>query len=293
MTQPSDASSLPGRAVDTLDSTDPNYWMTACKGTPLSIVVPPYIRFLQGTVVLYKALVFLKEARHAAVNGNTALSKILTELENSRDSKQLDVNYEKFFASHLTITLVSEVEHFLGSAVAAALRLYPEKMGSQTIKISELISAASKDEVIDRAARNVMNSLMYEKPLDYLKSLTNILSIDSEKITNLWPAFIELKARRDIGVHNNWVANDIYARRLLEARIPLTCSLGERLIPSFLYLQESMDACKNLVEAFANELGRKWIPIVGSATESQDTVVPEAAEPANKTMQPTCEDARG
>lgn len=283
----------PARSADRVDSTDPNYWLNACKGSPLSIVVPPYIRFLQGTVVLYKALAFLKAARHTAINGNIALAKILAELENSKDSKQLDVNYEKFFASHLTITLVSEVEHFLGSAVAAALRLYPEKMGSQSIKISELISAASKDEIIDRAARNVMNTLMYEKPLDYLKSLTNILSIDSEKIEQLWPAFIELKARRDIGVHNNWVANDIYTRKLREARVPVTCSTGERLIPSFSYLQNSMDACKDLVEAFAAELGRKWIPLAEERGEAEATLVSGTTEPANKSMQPTCEDARG
>ena len=37
-----------------LDSNAPNYWIEAFKGTPLSIVTPPFIRFLQGSLVLYK-----------------------------------------------------------------------------------------------------------------------------------------------------------------------------------------------------------------------------------------------
>lgn len=250
----------PERDGSTVDYGDPNYWAKGFKGTPFSIVVPPYIRFLQGSVVLHQALTFLKAARHVASSGNLALASILVELENSKDSMQLGLSYEKFFASHLTITLVSEVEHFLSSAVAAALRLYPEKMGSQTIKLSELISATSKEEVIDRAAGTVMNALMYEKPLDYIERFSDIVSIDASKLKKLWPAFVELKARRDTGVHNNWVANEIYLRKIREAGISGSCAIRERLIPDFPYLHNAMESCKDLVGVIVQQLAAKWIP---------------------------------
>jgi hypothetical protein len=249
--------------VTDLDRNDPNYWVKAFEGTSFSVVVPPYIRFLQGSVVLYKAMAFLEMAKEVANNGNVGLARLLTSLEDSKESKQLGISYEKFFASHLTITLVSEVEHFLGSAIAAALRLHPEKMGSQTIKLTEVISAASKDEIIDRAAGSVMNNLMYEKPLDYMRSLANILSIDAATIEQSWPAFVELKARRDVGVHNNWVSNEIYLRKVREAGIPSPYAIGVRLIPDFRYLQRSMDFCKDLVEVIVQQLAGKWIPAPG------------------------------
>lgn len=86
-----------------LDRDAPNYWMEAFRGTPMSIVVPPYIRFLQGTVVLYSALRFLRVAQDVAGRHDGSLSKALSDLEATKDSKQLGVTFETFFASQLTI----------------------------------------------------------------------------------------------------------------------------------------------------------------------------------------------
>lgn len=293
MTQELSGAPLSEAATDNSITKDLNYWAETFKGTPLSIVVPPYIRFLQGSILLYKSLTFLKAARDVAANGNSALGKILVDLESSEQSKQLHTSYEKFFASHLTITLVSEVEHFLGNAISAALRLYPEKMGSQTIKLSEIVSASSKDEIVDRAARSVMNALMYEKPFDYLKSLANILSIETEQIEQLWPVFVELKARRDIGVHNDWVANEIYIRKVREARFPKICAVGERLNPDFAYLQNSMDSCKKLVELIANELGRKWIPLMQHHGQVEKSDASDTEERTAEIVEPNRNDVRG
>lgn len=92
----------------------PNYWSSALKGTPASIVVPPYIRFLQGVLLLRKALSFLYQSKYASLTGqaNADITATIAELESSRESKELGVTFETYFASHLTINLVSEVEHF-------------------------------------------------------------------------------------------------------------------------------------------------------------------------------------
>lgn len=245
------------------DKSSPRYWVETFKGTPLSIVVPPYIRFLQGTVILYRALKFLRLAKVVAQNSQGELLNAITALEDTKDSKQLRVNFETFFASQLTINLVSEVEHFFGSAVSAALRLYPEKMGSQTLKLSEVLSAASHEEIIDRAASRVLNGLMYEKPFDYLKGLAEILSIETTEVEKHWPQFVELKSRRDIGVHNNWVANGIYLRKVGQLpRDSGPCPApGTHLIPDFAYLKKAMDSCEKLIEAMVAALGEKWIPL--------------------------------
>jgi hypothetical protein len=164
------------------------------------------------------------------------------------------------------IALVSEVEHYFGSAVSTALRLYPEKMGSQSFRLTDILAVSSSDELVDRAASATMHELMYAKPLDYLAGLCNILSIDKKSLEQHWPAFVELKARRDLGVHNDWIVNPIYLRKIKEATLEQAPLLGARLAPDFEYLIHSMELCDSLVSAIANLLGEKWIPVAREMT---------------------------
>lgn len=240
---------------------DPKYWVNAFCGTPLAIVVPPYIRFNQGQIALRRALNFLIAAQNDALAGNPRLQPILEAMNTSTDAKQAGLSYETFFASTSVIALVSEVEHFFGSTVSTALRLYPGKMGGHTFRLTEILAVSSTDELVDRAASAAMHELMYEKPLDYLAGLCNILSIEKKTLEILWPNFVELKARRDLGVHNDWIVNSIYLRKVKEARLTQAPTLGTRLVPNFQYLTESIELCHSLVSAIVNLLAKKWIPI--------------------------------
>jgi hypothetical protein len=240
---------------------DPLYWRNAFDGSPISIVVPPYIRFLQGQIALRRSLAFLVAARKEAQSGNPRLLPLFESLNSSPEAKQAELSYESVFASTGLISLVSEVEHFFGNAVATALRLYPGKMGSQTFRLSEILSATTTDELVDRAASSVMHELMYEKPLDYLSGLCEILSIKKDSLSQPWLRFVEIKARRDLGVHNNWVANQIYLRKIKEAQHTDLPALGVRLIPDFAYLQTAMNSTDELIRTMADLLGEKWIPV--------------------------------
>lgn len=137
--------------------------------------------------------------------------------------------------------------------------MYPRKMGQQTFKLTEIIDVSSTDELIDRAANAVLNSLMYEKPLDYINKLAEILSIETKDLEQDWPVFVELKARRDLGVHNNWIVNEIYLRKLNEAKVIIKYNLGDRVIPDFIYMNEAMNVCEKLIDNFVNLLAEKWI----------------------------------
>jgi hypothetical protein len=239
----------------------PEYWAKAFRGTPLAIVAPPYIRFMQGQVSLRRALNFLLVAQADALAGNPRLQPILDDMNSSKESKQAGLNFETFFASTTVIALVSEVEHFFGSAVSTALRLYPGKMGNQTFRLTEILAASTADELIDRAASVAMHDLMYAKPLDYLAGLCEVLSIEKKALEALWPGFVELKARRDLGVHNDWIVNAIYVRKIKEAKLKPPLPLGKRLVPDFSYLHSSIDLCDTLVGVVTDLLGQKWIPI--------------------------------
>lgn len=250
-------------AVQINPDNTPKEWVSAAlKVTSSSVVIPPYIRFLKGSLLLRQAVILLKVS-HVASQEDVEANIVLDEIkafDSSKEAKELNVNYETYFASHLTINLVSEVEHFFASAVSAALRLYPQKMGQQSYKLGEIIEASSREELIDRAANASIYQLMYEKPLDYLAKLTDILSIESDKLMGHWPAFVELKARRDLGIHNNWIVNEIYLRKLREAKIECNHKMGEQLIPDFKYLMNSVNTTSELIKTMASLLGEKWMP---------------------------------
>lgn len=238
----------------------PNYWLEQFEGTPGSIVVPPYMRFLHGLLLLRRAVVVLQRAQYSGATGDQELSKAIKALEDNSVANHVEVSYETYFSGQLLINLISEVEHFFGSAISAALRLYPNKIGKQSFQLSEIISASSKDELIDHAANIFLNKLMYEKPLDYAKKFSDILSIDYDSLMDLWIPFVEMKARRDIGIHNNWVVNDIYIRKLSEAGVRCDESVGNRLRPGFDYLTKADDVCLDLVQGIIELLSEKWMP---------------------------------
>ncbi len=247
----------------------PSYWQRAFKGTPTAIFVPPYIRFLQGQVALRKALNFLVVSRAAAQSGFPPLSDLLQSLDSSPESRQTQVSFETLFSAALFVNLISEVEHFFLSCAATAIRLYPGKVGSETFRLSDVLAVSSSDELVERAADRALQALMYEKPADYLSGLCEMVSIDKKHLIEIWPSFVEMKARRDLGVHNNWVTNGIYLRKLKEIGFADHPSTGMRLIPDFAYLEASINTCDRLVGKMANLMAEKWLPISG-VTGSED-----------------------
>lgn len=240
----------------------PEYWVEAFSGTPVSIMVPSLIRYMQGYSALLHALIFLRQAQFHALHNRDDVSEALNKLENSDELTHVGHTYETLFASQLMINLVSEVEQFLTSCVSATLRLYPEKMGSYKVDLKEVVAMDSKEAIVNKAAQHFINDLMYKKPLEYKDRLSNILSIDLSSIDAEWNKYIEIKARRDIGIHNAWIVNDIYMRKMRESGVTPKVHEGEKVPPDFSYLSSSMETCKSIVNAMANMLGKKWLPLL-------------------------------
>lgn len=250
-----------------MNNYSPSYWQKVFDGTPTAIFVPPYIRFLQGQVALRKALNFLMVSRSVARTGFKPLSDLLESLDGSPESKQAQTSFESLFSATLFVNLISEVEHFFVSCAATAIRLYPGKVGSETFRLNDVLAVSSINELVERAADRAVQALMYEKPADYLSGICALVSIDKKSLIDIWPAYVEMKARRDLGVHNNWVANETYNRKLTEISFPNLPSIGMRLTPDFAYLESSMEACDRLVGKMADLMAEKWLPksAVGSS----------------------------
>jgi hypothetical protein len=245
---------------DGVNNFSPSYWRKALDGTPAAIFYPAYIRFLQGLIVMHNATLIIIGSKIAAESGDESLKKLIDDLDNSPDSKQHGSSFESFFASALFVNLISEVEQFFVTCAETAIRTYPKKVGSTTFSLSDVLGAASTEELIERAANKALQGLMYEKPADYLSGLCKLISIDEKKLLPIWPSFVEMKARRDLGVHNNWIANETYIRKLREVDFSNPPAIGVRLIPDLDYLGETVKIAKQLVREMGSLMAENWLP---------------------------------
>lgn len=151
--------------------------------------------------------------------------------------------------------LVAITEALLGDVVRALVKKYPHKLGGKrTVSIQAVLDSSSIEEVHERAADVLLNELSYKSPVEFAESLQNLISINLLEC----PAFhryMEIKASRDIFVHNRGIANETYARKAgTHARV----KPGMVLPADIQYFLESYEACLQLNEWLEHELNDRW-----------------------------------
>ena len=93
-----------------------------------------------------------------------------------------------------------------------------------------------------------VNQLMYQKPENYMKALCKLLSINAPDINDLSPHYIEIKARRDLAIHNGWICNEVYLRKLSDAKIESKFVLGDFTVPDEFYYGYSVHIIQRLAD---------------------------------------------
>jgi hypothetical protein len=147
-------------------------------------------------------------------------------------TRRMGMNQEDYFHGNLFYTQISGLENFFQTVLSVVVKTYPQKIGSTQFTLSQIAEVGSIDTLTELAAEAFLNRLMYKKPFDYMNELCETLSVNKAKILPLWPLFIEAKARRDIGIHNNWICNDTYLRKVREAGLVSHHRAGDLLVPT-------------------------------------------------------------
>lgn len=186
-------------------------------------------KFADSQHAFLSAIVFTMEIE--ALSRTDESIRVLVE-EFEKRTKKLDLTLRSYFRSNLFAYLISCLEIFFQEAITAVIRTHPQKIGSTQFRLIDIMETTSTEALIQRASEEYLNKLMYKKPAEYLEEICNILSIDKKIFTNHWPIFIEAKARRDIGVHNNWICNEIYLRKVKEAGLETSFKVGDKLFPT-------------------------------------------------------------
>jgi hypothetical protein len=153
------------------------------------------------------------------------------------------------------VQLVTLVETMLGDVVRAVVLRYPQKLGGKRSRsVQTVLESTSLEEVHLRATDALLNELAYKSPAEFADAIEPLLSIQLLEC----PAFhkyIEVKATRDIFIHNRGIANDVYARKAgSHARV----KPGMQLPAEINYFLESYESCLQIADWLEIELHAHW-----------------------------------
>jgi hypothetical protein len=131
---------------------------------------------------------------------------------------EMAVSKEIFFS--VFVYAVAQVEAFVSDLLLELLRFDNRRLKTRIkgidhtsqIEVSDLIDCSSREELIESVIRKELAGLFYAAPslqMEYFQKVTGLKL--PEDIVASW---IEIKATRDIIVHNSGIANAIYLRKV-------------------------------------------------------------------------------
>lgn len=153
------------------------------------------------------------------------------------------------------LQMVTTIEALLGDVIRTIITRYPQKLGAKrTISLQMVLEAKTIEDIHLRATDALLNELTYKSPSELAEAMQALLSINLLEC----PAFhkyIEVKASRDIFIHNRGVANETYLRKTgSHAR----AQVNQTLPADISYFLESYESCLQLTEWLENELHQHW-----------------------------------
>lgn len=153
------------------------------------------------------------------------------------------------------VQLVTLVETMLSDVVRAVVVRYPHKLGGKrNISIQTVLESTTLDEVHLRATDSLLNELAYKSPVEFAESVQPLLSINLLECP-AFHRFVEVKATRDIFIHNRGIANDVYVRKAgSHARV----KSGITLPADTQYFLESYECCLQIADWLEIALHSNW-----------------------------------
>ena len=187
--------------------------------------------------------------------------------------------------------LVTIVETLFGNILRETLLEYPSKIsGKRKLDAESVLEATSIDEIKITLINSILNELAYKSPKDYAVEFSNYVSINLLEFP-VFHRYIELKATRDIHIHNAGIANEIY---LNKADTMARVKNGFYLLVDVQYFLQSYEYCLQLTELLEKELDKIWPSAIYRKNkavktikeEKQDSIkeVIEGAKTSSKTI---------
>jgi hypothetical protein len=143
------------------------------------------------------------------------------------------------------VSLVSRTEAFIQDSLAIVAAAYPNKLSILAdkggIPLDLFLEHEEREDVIRRFVAMKCEGLMFGKPSEYLDKAAKVLTIELN--TNLVKEFIEIKASRDIIIHNSGRINKLYVEKAGDQRRGAD---GEELVIDRAYFRHVIVTLKKL-----------------------------------------------
>jgi hypothetical protein len=204
-------------------------------------------------------------ADHTPINSTRAYSK--QELLNQYQFLAL-----KQLASNGILHLVTIIEAMTEDLLRTVFMKYPQKLGSDTkISVGAVLEATSIEAVHAHAVDTMLNKLAYKSPADFADEVRKQMGITLLECT-AFHRYMELKATRDVYIHNRGIANKVYVDKAGQhARV----QAGQFLPADVQYFLESYEQCLRLTEWWERQLHDKWHSSEFEARENAPKQAPE------------------
>lgn len=151
--------------------------------------------------------------------------------------------------------LVTITETILNYILKEVLIEFPGKIpNKRKMDVETALSANSLEEIKICIIESVLNEIAYKSPKDYSDEFQKYTGINLLEFPP-FHKYIELKATRDIHIHNGGTANDIY---LNKAGMMSRVKSGFYLPVDVQYFLQSYECCLQLTEILEKELDQIW-----------------------------------
>lgn len=178
--------------------------------------------------------------------------------------------------------LVTTIEAMFCDILRLTLIEFPQKISNKRkLDFEIVLEAKSLDEIKFSLVNLVINELSYKSPKDFAEEFNKYVGINLLE-NPIFHKYIELKATRDIYIHNQGIANDIY---LTKAETLSRVKSGQLLHVDIQYYLQSYECCLQLTEFLEEKLNKIWpsLEFQKSKTENQNT---NSENKVEKTIEP-------
>jgi hypothetical protein len=176
---------------------------------------------------------------------------------------------------------VTLVESLLVDILRDVLIEFPNKIpNKKKFDYESVLNATSLQEVKLGLINIVINEMTYKSPRDFAEDFKNYVGVDLLK-KPVFLDYIELKATRDIHIHNQGIANEIY---LSKAGSKARVKSGQELPVDIIYFLKSYEWCIQMTNILESELHEIWPSsdyierkkLISDKTKSREQKIKEA-----------------
>ncbi|QPJ61714.1 MAG: hypothetical protein G3M70_07365 [Candidatus Nitronauta litoralis] len=191
------------------------------------------------------------------LNGEPTLTK------SNFSKEEILFQYDMLSNTQLAIggiySFVAFMETMFSDLITAIVLKYPEKLpGNKKIDLSDVLKCENIKSLHIVAVQKLMHELTYKSPKDFAESIKNIIDISLLKVIE-YQKYIEIKATRDILIHNQGIANEIYCSK---AESLSRAKAGEILHIDNYYFLSCYETCLQLTEYLRDHFHKKWHSLV-------------------------------